>query len=46
MSIASLSASMAEGRPFELGVVAEYARAQLSRELKQAGFLVTSEMIS
>ncbi len=46
MSIASLSASMAEGRPFELGVVAEYARAQLSRELKQAGFLVTSEMMS
>ena len=44
MSIASLSASMAEGRPFELGVVAEYGRAQLSCELKQAGFVITSEM--
>ncbi|MDQ0074842.1 hypothetical protein J2W34_006673 [Variovorax boronicumulans] len=46
MSIAGLSASMTEGRPFELGVVAEYARAQLSRELEQAGFLVTSETVS
>lgn len=45
-SIADLMASMAEGRPFELGVVAEYARAQLSRELEQAGFVATSDAVS
>lgn len=46
VGVARLSASMAGGRPLELGVVAEYARAQLLRELEQAGFLVTSEMVS
>jgi len=46
MSLVDLSASIAGGRPFELGVVAEHARAELSRELEQAGFLVVSETVS
>ena len=46
MGLVDLSASLAEGRPFELGVVVEYERAKLSRELQQAGFLVTTETAS
>lgn len=46
MGLADLSASMAEGRPFEMGVVAEFGRAKLSRELQRAGFLVTTETVS
>jgi ribosomal protein L37AE/L43A len=46
MSLVDLSASIASGRPFELGVVAEHARAELSRDLEQAGFLVISETVS
>lgn len=46
IGLADLSALMAEGRPFDLGVVAEHARAQLSRQLEQAGFIVTTETAS
>lgn len=46
MGLADLLASMANGRPFELGLVVEYGRARLSRELQQAGFLVTTDTVS
>lgn len=45
MRLADVSASMAKGRPFEMDVVVEYQRAHLSRELLQAGFLVTIETV-
>lgn len=46
MGLADLSALIGGGRPFDLGVVADHARTQLSRQLEHAGFIVTSETAS
>ena len=46
IGLGDLSASMAGGRPFDLGVVAEHGRALLSRQLEHVGFIVTSEAAS
>lgn len=43
MSLALLSEMMASGRPLDLGVIAEHVRTLTSRQLEQAGFIVTNE---
>jgi len=43
MSLAQLLEMMACGRPFDLGVIAEQVRMLTSRQLEQAGFIVTNE---
>ena len=43
MSLAQLLEMMASGRTFDLGVIAEDVRMLTSRQLEQAGFIVTNE---
>jgi len=43
MSLAELVNAFAGGRPFDLGWVVEYKRADTVRRLADAGFIITQE---
>lgn len=45
IGLGDLSALLAGGRPFDVGVVAEHARTLLSRQLERAGFIVICKAV-